>query len=272
VGDVNSTLAGAEVANELKIKVAHIESGLRSFDRTMPEENNRIATDKITDYFFVTEQSGIDNLLKEGKAADRIYFVGNTMIDTIVAYKEQIESSDVLSKLNIESNKFILMTMHRPATVDVKDGLIKLIELIQSIAGAYKIVFPVHPRTMKRLAEFNLGQIFFENSNLIVTEPLDYFSFQKLIRESKLIITDSGGIQEESTFLKIPCLTLRANTERPSTVAVGTNELIPFDLPIVLKKVKEIEEGAFKKGVIPEKWDGHATQRIVDVLLKIFSE
>lgn len=268
VGDVNSTAVAALTASKMNIRVAHVESGLRSFDRSMPEEINRIITDNIADCFFVTEQSGLDNLIREGKPREGVYFVGNTMIDTMVAFRSQIDSSGILAQLNLQQGKFVLMTMHRPATVDSKEGLSKLVELINDVSGKYKIVFPIHPRTVKKLLEFDLNKLIAANKNLIITDPLDYFSFQKLIKESKFILTDSGGIQEESTFLKVPCLTLRPNTERPSTVAVGTNELVPFELPLIRKKIDEIESGLFKKGAIPDLWDGNATRRIVDALLK----
>ncbi len=269
VGDVNSTAWASQVAQKLKIPVAHVESGLRSFDNTMPEELNRILTDNIADCFFVTEQSGTDNLIKEGRPKEKIHFVGNTMIDTMVAFRSQIEASDVLQKLNVISRQYVLMTMHRPATVDSKEGLTKLIGLIDFVTGKYKIVFPIHPRTIHKLSEFGLKERLTGNKNLIITEPLDYFSFQKLIKDCKFILTDSGGIQEESTFLKVPCLTLRPNTERPSTVTIGTNELIPFELPVIQAKIKEIEEGKYKKGGIPPLWDGKSTERIVEVLSKL---
>ena len=269
VGDVNSTAVAAQTAKRMNIKVAHVESGLRSFDNSMPEEGNRIIADNIAEYCFVTEQSGIDNLIREGKSQEKIFFVGNTMIDTMVAFSSHIESSDVLSRLKIEPGKFILMTMHRPATVDSKEGLLRLIGLINNVSKKYKIVFPIHPRTVKKLSEFNLHKDLLNNKNLILTEPLDYFSFQKMIKCSKLILTDSGGIQEESTYLQVPCLTLRPNTERPSTVSIGTNELVPFELSVLEAKIKEIEEGRFKGGAIPPLWDGKATERIVNILLKL---
>jgi UDP-N-acetylglucosamine 2-epimerase (non-hydrolysing) len=270
VGDVNSTAAAALVAKEMNIKVAHVESGLRSFDDSMPEEKNRIIADSIADYFFVTEQSGVDNLIREGKPMERIFFVGNTMIDTMVAFRTQIDSSDILTKLNIEAKRFVLMTMHRPATVDSKEGLGKLIQSINEITKKYKIVFPIHPRTIKKLHGFDLFSQLSENKNLILTEALDYFSFQKLIKECKFIITDSGGIQEESTFLGIPCLTLRPNTERPSTILIGTNELVPFNISDIQQKIMDIETGLYKKGNIPPLWDGKATERIVDVIKRLF--
>lgn len=269
VGDVNSTAWAALTAQKLKLRLAHVESGLRSFDQTMPEELNRILTDNIAEHCFVTEQSGMDNLLKEGKAKEKIHFVGNTMIDTMVAFKSGIDSSDVLERLHVQPRQYVLMTMHRPATVDSLEGLIKLIGLIDHVTQKYKIVFPIHPRTVKKMSDFGLDEMLKGNRNLIHTEPLDYFAFQKLIKHSKFILTDSGGIQEESTFLQVPCLTLRPNTERPSTVTIGTNELIPFELPVIQGKILEIEEGKYKKGNIPPLWDGKATERIAEILLKI---
>jgi len=268
-GDVNSTLATAITANKMNVRLAHLESGLRSYDNTMPEEHNRVLTDAVADYFFVTEQSGYDNLVREGRSKEKIFFVGNTMIDTMVAYEKQIDSSDILDKLNISSEKFVLMTIHRPANVDVIEGLKKLSDLIVHITKKYKLVFPVHPRTLKNMEKHGLYDAIKGNSNLIFTEPLDYFSFQKLTKSCSFILTDSGGIQEESTFLKIPCLTLRPNTERPVTVDIGTNELIPFDIDIIQKKIESIENGTYKKGTIPPMWDGKATERIVKILSEI---
>ena len=267
VGDVNSTLAGARAAKRMNVKLAHVESGLRSFDQTMPEEYNRIETDKLADVFFVTEQSGIDNLLKEGVDKEKIFFVGNTMIDTMIAFKKEIDDSDILTKLNIGSKQFVLMTIHRPATVDSSQGLNELLKIIQKITGSYKIIFPIHPRTLKNIKAFGLEDRFDSMKNLIKVEPLDYFSFQKLIKGSKFILTDSGGIQEESTFLKIPCLTLRNNTERPITISMGTNKLIPFKYEVIEKEIREIEKGTFKKGSVPFNWDGNATRRILQVLV-----
>jgi len=269
VGDVNSTLAGALAGKALNIKLAHIESGLRSNDLTMPEEINRIETDKITDYFFVTEQSGLDNLKGEGVIDSKINFVGNTMIDTMVAFQKEIEASSILEELNLQSKGFVLMTMHRPATVDSKDGLEKLLQILNEVNSNYKIVFPVHPRTTKNIELHGLKKDFENLSGLIFTPPLDYFAFQKLIKHSKFILTDSGGIQEESTFAQIPCLTLRPNTERPVTCTVGTNTLIPFDVPVVLNYIKEIEIGKYKKGNIPALWDGKSTERIFEAVSKM---
>lgn len=268
-GDVNSTLAAALVANKMGILLGHIESGLRSFDPTMPEEHNRVLTDRITDHFFVTEQSGINHLRKEGADVSRIHFVGNTMIDTLVKYSGMIDASPVMEELKLEKGKYVLMTMHRPATVDSRDGFEKLIALISEAAKGGKVVFPIHPRTLK-----NVGTMGFESrlkaiEGLILTDPMDYFAFQKLVKNCAYILTDSGGIQEESTFLRIPCLTLRPNTERPITVSLGTNELLPFDLPLIRDKIAMILSGKYKKGEVPPMWDGKATERIVDIISRI---
>ena len=265
-GDVNSTLAGALVANKMNLPLAHLESGLRSLDRTMPEEFNRVLTDDLSDYFFVTEQSGYDHLINEGKRKDRIYFVGNTMIDTLVAYSKEIDNCNILKKFELTPKKFLLMTMHRPGTVDSLEGLKKLNTLIKNITVKYNLVFPAHPRTIHNLEKFGLLNELKQNKKLILSEPLDYFSFQRLVKESLMIITDSGGIQEESTFLGVPCLTLRPNTERPVTVTLGTNELIPFDENLIESKIESVENGTYKKGTIPTMWDGKATERILKIV------
>jgi len=269
VGDVNSTLAASITANKMGVKVAHLESGLRSHDKTMPEEHNRIITDKLTNLFFVTEPSGYKHLKDEGITDERILFTGNTMIDTLVAFTSQIDQSDILEKLKLTQKQFVLMTMHRPATVDDKDGIVKLHQLIKYITTKYKIVFPIHPRTLKKIEEFGLKDAFINNNNLILTEPLDYFAFQKLIKYSKFILTDSGGIQEESTFVGIPCLTLRPNTERPITVTEGTNTLIPFELDVIKKYILQIEANTYKTGTIPKFWDGKSTERILKFISEI---
>jgi UDP-N-acetylglucosamine 2-epimerase (non-hydrolysing) len=266
VGDVNSTLAGANAAKNCGIKLAHLESGLRSFDETMPEELNRILTDKITDYFFVTEQSGYDNLITEGHTKNNLFFVGNTMIDTMVAFGKEIETSSILQDLNLDEKNYVLMTMHRPATVDNKEGLLKLLEILDEVNKNYKIVFPVHPRTTKNIETLGLKEQFAAIKGLVFTEPLDYFSFQKLIKYSKFILTDSGGIQEESTFLQVPCFTLRPNTERPVTCTLGTNTLVPFDVKTILNYIAQVEAGTYKSGQIPPRWDGKATERVFEAI------
>jgi UDP-N-acetylglucosamine 2-epimerase (non-hydrolysing) len=269
VGDVNSTMVGAITANKLHIPIAHLESGLRSGDRSMPEEVNRIITDKISQLYFITEQSGWDHLVKEGQDESKMHFVGNTMIDTIVAFEEQIEGSDVMDRYGLIDKGFVLMTMHRPATVDSKEGLDKLLTLIEDVTSRLPIVFPIHPRTVKRIGEFGMKDRLDAIQRLILTDPMDYFSFQKLIKYARFILTDSGGIQEESTFRQVPCLTLRPNTERPSTVDIGSNELVTFDLHRLNQKVDDIMEGRFKQGEVPPMWDGLASHRIVKVLEEV---
>jgi UDP-N-acetylglucosamine 2-epimerase (non-hydrolysing) len=271
VGDVNSTFAAAFTAYKTGRKVAHIESGLRSFDRSMPEEINRLLTDEITDYYFVTEQSGLDNLKREGRSEQDIFFVGNTMIDTLVGFEEKIQQSEVLNQLQLKEGQFVLMTMHRPATVDSKEGLEKLLSTINYITERDHLVFPIHPRTLSRISQFGLLDQFESNSKLHLTEPLDYFAFQKLTSACHYVVTDSGGIQEETTFRQKPCLTLRPNTERPSTVTIGTNELLPFDIETVRNKISSIINGTYKKGGIPPYWDGKSTERILEHCRQLLS-
>ena len=265
-GDVNSTLAGALFANKQNIQLGHIEAGLRSFDKSMPEEHNRIIVDQLSDLFFVTEQSGKDHLINEKHDPLKIHFVGNTMIDAMVAFEKNIKASDILNSLGINKGAFVLMTIHRPSTVDDKTEFSKLIALIEAICKTYKIVFPMHPRTADRAKTFGLDERLINNKNLICIEPLDYFAFQNLICNCFFVITDSGGIQEETTFLQKPCLTLRANTERPITVVEGSNTLLNFDLELITNQIKTIESGAYKKGKIPEYWDGKSTERILKVI------
>lgn len=269
VGDVNSTMAAAITANKMGVPLAHLESGLRSFDPGMPEEHNRIVADLLADHCFITEQSGLDNLLREGKAKDRLHMVGNTMIDTLVAFDPQVLASPVLDRYGLGSGGHVLMTIHRPATVDVPDRLNELLDLIAEIARDRKVVFPIHPRTVKNLESFGLKGKADAIKGLVLTEPLDYFAFQKLIATCAFILTDSGGIQEESTYRRVPCLTLRPNTERPITVTMGSNELVPLDLGEVRKAIARIERGEFKRGEVPPLWDGRATERVFDVLERV---
>lgn len=266
VGDVNSTFAAALAANKLNIKLAHVESGLRSFDRTMPEEINRILTDEVADYFFVTEQSGYDNLLNQGKSSEQLYFVGNTMIDTLVAFEKEIEQSTIRTELRIQDKTYVLVTMHRPSNVDDPQALEKLVNLLKRLSDSYAVVFPAHPRTLKKIQETGLSEKLENNQSIIYAEAFDYFSFQHLVKHCRFILTDSGGIQEESTYLGIPCLTLRTTTERPVTCTLGTNTLIPFDEKIIDKYIQEIEKGTYKRGKVPPHWDGLSTERILNTI------
>jgi len=268
VGDVNSTFAAALTANKMGVKLAHVESGLRSGDKTMPEEVNRMLTDQVADFYFITEQSGIDNLSREGLTHNQ-FLVGNTMIDTLVAFEKEIQKSSIRDKLQIEKGEYILMTIHRPATVDNEKGLKSLIHLISEVVQHGTVVFPIHPRSVDRLKHFCLFDQMRKIDHLTLIDPLDYFSFQKLIADCKLVITDSGGIQEETTYRQIPCLTLRPSTERPVTVDIGTNELIDFNTEKVIEKIDQIQSGKYKKGEIPPLWDGKATQRIMEVISKL---
>lgn len=266
VGDVNSTLACSITAVKLGIEVAHIEAGLRSFDRTMPEEINRIITDSISNYLFVTEKSGIENLKCEGINENKIFFVGNVMIDSLISILPKIGKSNIISKYNLVPRSYCLITLHRPTNVDDKVKLSELVKLIQKISEYKKIIFPVHPRTKKNLEKYDLLK--FLNHNTIITEPLGYIDFIALLRNCNFILTDSGGIQEEATFLGIPCVTLRNTTERPITVEIGTNYLVGEEINNAYNYINEIFEGKYKKGTIPELWDGKAAERIVDILVK----
>jgi UDP-N-acetylglucosamine 2-epimerase (non-hydrolysing) len=271
VGDVNSTIACALVAVKMQIAVAHVEAGLRSNDRTMPEEINRILTDSISDWLFVTEQAGLDNLKNEGVYSEKIYFVGNTMIDSLAFYLPKINDIELpenIVKANLKKSDYILVTMHRPSNVDTLEGLKNTISVIELAAKHKKVVLPLHPRTKNNLTNFNLSSRIFENRNIIITEPLGYLPFVSLMKDAWLVLTDSGGIQEETTFLQIPCLTFRKSTERPITVEVGTNTMInELNLTIVEEKIKELLAGTYKKGEIPDLWDGHTAERIMEILL-----
>ncbi len=269
VGDVNSTFAAALTGNKMGIKVAHLESGLRSDDRTMPEEINRLLTDEISDFYFVTEQSGLDHLKAHGVADKKIFFVGNTMIDSLVEFESQVQESDILKQYELTPQGYVLMTMHRPSNVDEKEGLETLIAIIKSITNNLKLVFPIHPRTIAKLKQFGLWEQIEHLEGLIFSEPLDYFSFQKLTADCKFVVTDSGGIQEETTYRQIPCLTLRNNTERPSTVTIGSNVLVPYTIKDVEFYINQIMTGTFKKGAVPPLWDGKSTERILETLKQV---
>lgn len=263
VGDVNSTIACALTAVKLGVDVAHVEAGLRSFDRSMPEEINRVLTDAISRWLFVSERSGIENLRREGVADDRIHFVGNVMIDTLLATRDRSEQSPILQQLGLADRTYGVLTLHRPANVDdpaVFGGLLKAIGRLQK---ELPIIFPVHPRTRK-IIEGSSAQTM---PNLRLTEPLGYLDFMKLISHARLVLTDSGGIQEETTVLGVPCLTLRNNTERPATIDEGTNTLVgTAPERIITEGLKAITAPARTKH-LPELWDGRAAARIVDILV-----
>ncbi len=266
VGDVNSTVACALVAAKLGVKIVHVEAGLRSFDRTMPEEINRVLTDAISDILFVTEPSGVTNLKREGIDGTKVHFVGNVMIDTLEFHKEKAANSRILDKLNLQTRGYIVVTLHRPSNVDQRQALRKILDGLAEIQKEIKVVFPTHPRTVKNLISNGLMQQPKDLPNMLVIEPLGYLDFLKLMSESKLVITDSGGIQEETTILGIPCLTVRENTERPITITKGTNVLVEADTDKILSVYRE-SLNTVRLRTRPKLWDGKASERIVRILL-----
>jgi UDP-N-acetylglucosamine 2-epimerase (non-hydrolysing) len=287
VGDVNSTIACALVAAKMNVPAAHVEAGLRSGDRGMPEEINRILTDSISDYLFVTEMAGMINLAKEGIPDEKIHFVGNCMIDSLVYYRQKARALSLASILSpalekvgagaedngVESlpgeKAFILMTMHRPSNVDHAEGLEDMLRIVEGCLARLPLVFPMHPRTEKNLLRFGLYERFRAMKGLFLLPPQGYLEFLRLMDAAALVITDSGGIQEETTYLQAPCLTFRASTERPVTVELGTNKLMADLNPgRVVEQVDLILSGQGKKGVVPPLWDGRAAQRIARILVQ----
>ncbi|MFP4544474.1 MAG: non-hydrolyzing UDP-N-acetylglucosamine 2-epimerase [Candidatus Kapaibacterium sp.] len=271
VGDVNSTIACGITAVKMGIRLAHVEAGLRSFDRGMPEEINRVVTDAISSYAFITEESAAKNLKNEGFPEENIYFTGHPMIDSQKFALEKAEQSNIMQKLGVNSGEYALMTLHRPSNVDTSDRLLIFVELIEHIAKSRKIVLPLHPRTAKNIAAHGFKDRIEAIDKLILSEPLGYLDFLKLMKNSDFILTDSGGIQEESTALGKHCLTLRTTTERPVTVEIGTNYLIKPEKEEMLAAVNDMINGERKIGSIPEKWDGKASERIVSIIDKLFN-
>lgn len=267
VGDVNSTIACALVASKLHIKVAHVEAGLRSFDRDMPEEINRVLTDAISDYLFITEESARTNLLNEGKKEEQIFFVGNVMIDTLLKNKQKAVNSKILEELGLTSKNYILVTLHRPSNVDNPDQLKAIYDTLCQISQKMPVVFPVHPRTRNALNSLSANCELRTANQIQLLDPLGYLDFLKLMSEAKVVLTDSGGIQEETTVLGVPCLTLRENTERPVTVTLGTNKLIGLDMALLLEEFKRITTISVYSRTIPELWDGRAASRITHYLI-----
>ncbi|MBE3095594.1 MAG: UDP-N-acetylglucosamine 2-epimerase (non-hydrolyzing) [Planctomycetes bacterium] len=264
VGDVNSTAACALVAVRMGVRVAHVEAGLRSFDRTMPEEINRLLTDAISDLLFVTEPSGMANLKREGVAPEKIHFVGNVMIDTLLRNLERVRGRPILADLGLAPRGYAVLTLHRPSNVDDPAALGRLLEALSEIGRDLPVIFPVHPRTRRSLEQFGLAGG--GSDRLRLVEPLGYLDFLRLMAEARLVLTDSGGIQEETAILKVPCLTLRENTERPVTVEVGCNQLVgtdPARIEAAFRRVMAVPEFTCRT---PELWDGRAAERIVDVL------
>ena len=278
VGDVNSTVACAITAKKLGIRVAHVESGLRSFDRSMPEEINRILTDSISDLLFTTEQSANINLNNEGISSEKIFFAGNTMIDSLVRQLENAAQINTLENINLTGSgsdhfKYGLLTMHRPANVDCPTVLAGFLESFISLSDDTPILFPAHPRTIKQIKENKLESIFssteevlLNKKGMVLIDPLGYYDMLNLMRSADYVITDSGGIQEETTYLGIPCFTIRENTERPVTTDHGTNILVGQNHKLLSDEVSKITTRKQKKGTIPPLWDGKASERIVDTL------
>ena len=266
VGDVNSTIAVSLAAVKLGMRVAHVEAGLRSFDRSMPEEINRLLTDAIADYLFVTEDDAIEHLLKEGRPRESIFLVGNVMIDSLRYFLPTAQQSGIGEDLGLAKGqswrRFAVLTLHRPSNVDSADKLNELLGAIDSIAAEVPVIFPVHPRTRQRLNQAGVSH----HPNLKFVEPVGYLDFLCLLSRATLVLTDSGGIQEETTALGIPCLTLRENTERPVTITQGTNLLVGTDPANIVSAARKSLSGESKAGRIPPLWDGHAAERIVDIL------
>jgi UDP-N-acetylglucosamine 2-epimerase (non-hydrolysing) len=268
LGDVNSTLACSVTAKKLLIPVAHVEAGLRSFDMTMPEEINRKVTDAISDILFTPSRDGNENLIREGVESNKIHLVGNIMIDSLVTILKKISPSDeekVLQKFGLKRKQFVLVTLHRPSNVDDKNSLRKIMQFLNHLSLRIPVIFPVHPRTRKNISELDRNDAL--NGSFKIVEPLRYKEFIILEKYPRLVVTDSGGIQEETTYLNIPCLTLRPNTERPVTISEGTNELVTYET--IEQKIDLIFAENWKQGKIPELWDGKTAERIVHTLKRM---
>ncbi|MGD9733029.1 MAG: non-hydrolyzing UDP-N-acetylglucosamine 2-epimerase [Desulfamplus sp.] len=268
VGDVNSTLACSIVAKKMNIKVAHVEAGLRSFDLSMPEEINRMVTDAISDIFFITEEQGMANLLKEGKSKKQLYFVGHVMIDNLFFQLQKLEQMDTnifpTNSFKQKHSKYGVVTLHRPSNVDDKRNLESIFSTLSTISERLPLIFPIHPRTLKNMKEFNIEP----SSSIKLIEPLSYMEFLNLWKDAALALTDSGGLQEETTALGIPCLTIRENTERPITITQGTNKLVGISKQKILDAFDDIMNNRWKTGQRPKFWDGMASERIASILLE----
>jgi len=267
VGDVTSTMACSIVAQKLHVKVAHVEAGIRSGDWTMPEEINRMVTDCITNYFFTTTEHAGENLLKAGINGEQIFWVGNTMIDTLLKHRPSFKKPPAWDEFGLEKGKFIVITLHRPANVDEEDKLKKLLDEIINNSRNVPLIFPVHPRTAKILK--NLG---ISHPRLLLVEPMGYLEFNYMVENSMAVITDSGGITEETTVMGVPCMTLRDNTERPETITIGTNELLGTNPEAIKPVLDKLFAGNWKKGNIPELWDGKTAERIVEIITQKISD
>jgi UDP-N-acetylglucosamine 2-epimerase (non-hydrolysing) len=264
VGDVTSTMACTITAKKMNTKVAHIEAGIRSYDLTMPEEINRMVTDSIADYFFTTTQWASDNLRRCGIEESHIFKVGNIMIDTLLANINRLKKPTEYDKIPLQAGNYFVLTMHRPANVDETEHLTTMLKEITSGVHGLPVVFPIHPRTASMLSKK-----VFKADNLFIIEPLEYLEFNYLVKHAKAVITDSGGITEETTVMGVPCFTLRNNTERPETCTIGTNLLVGTDSKKIKPALDKLFSGQWQKGSIPELWDGHTATRIVDILLSL---
>ncbi|HWJ29840.1 MAG TPA: UDP-N-acetylglucosamine 2-epimerase (non-hydrolyzing) [Flavisolibacter sp.] len=265
VGDVTSTMACSIAAKKMHIKVAHVEAGIRSFDLTMPEEINRMVTDAITDYFFTTSEVANNNLKYNGVKASQIFFVGNTMIDTLLKHINRLTKASLWDTLGLKEKNYFILTLHRPSNVDKVDKLKEILKAIVTNVNGLQVVFPAHPRTRSILSEMN-----FYSTNLHIIKPLGYLEFNYLVKHSKAVITDSGGITEETTVMGIPCMTLRDNTERPETVTLGTNELLGTNPQAIKSYLEILFDGKWKQGTIPPLWDGKTGERIASILYRLF--
>ncbi|MEZ4854412.1 non-hydrolyzing UDP-N-acetylglucosamine 2-epimerase [Flavobacterium sp.] len=266
VGDVTSTMACSIVAKKLNTKVAHVEAGIRSGDMTMPEEINRIVTDSLTDYFFTTSEVANQNLRNSGVKEEKIFFVGNVMIDTLLANFKKLSKPQIFEQKKLQEKEYIVLTMHRPANVDAAEKLKSTMHEIVDNVQSLPIIFPMHPRTAKIFEALGI-----KANNLFIINPLGYLEFNYLVKNAMAVITDSGGITEETTVMGVPCITLRDNTERPETITVGTNELIGTNPQDIKPALEKLFAGNWKKGGIPELWDGHSAERIIQVILNNFS-
>ena len=266
VGDVNSTLACALVAAKLGVPVAHVEAGLRSYDRDMPEEINRILTDQLADLLFTTERSANLNLIREGISEDRIHFVGNVMIDTLLHCKEKALALDTLKHYGLKPGEYILTTLHRPSNVDNEFVFAGILNALSQIQSKSPIIFPAHPRVLKQIRAFKFEPVLAKMPNLRLIDPLGYMDFLNLMANSRFVLTDSGGIQEETTILRVPCLTLRNNTERPVTTTQGTNVIVGTHPERIVAEATTLLSGTKENGQTPELWDGYAAKRLVKIL------
>jgi UDP-N-acetylglucosamine 2-epimerase (non-hydrolysing) len=268
VGDVNSTLAASLVGTYLRIPIAHVEAGLRSFDWTMPEEMNRVVTDRLSTLLFTTEKNAETNLLREGVARKRIFFVGNVMIDSLRLQLPRIQQSSILRRLDLQKQQYAVLTLHRPSNVDDQKQLEKLMRTFHELSRKLPLVFPIHPRTRENIKKFHLSAYL---ANVRAVDSLVYSDFLSLMQNAKLVLTDSGGVQEETTYLRVPCLTVRENTERPVTVHLGTNRVVGTDPTSITRSFAAVLRGNVKRGTVPPLWDGKAAARIVKIALRQYN-